>query len=350
MVSPRRRAPTMKDVARRAQVDPSVVSRFLSGDPALNVSDATRERVADAVRELGYRRNAVARGLRMSRTRSIGYLIPDLVSPSNEALIAGAQRAASAHDYVVIIGSTDGDSGTAEAFGRLFGEGRVDGLLVNTGVMSDEQVLELAAGPEPVVLVNRSVRGAACSVIIDDEAAARLATRHLTDLGHRQIAHVAGPSVADTFARRQTGFLETAKEVAASGVVVSASAWDSEAGLQAAEELLADHPETTAIFAANVMIGIGVLRAASERGLSVPADLSVVVMHDATLATMTLPAMTAVATPLEALGAVATERLIARINGETVPKLTVVTEPPMYLEERASTAELIPGKGRGLRA
>ena len=334
----RQRPPTMKDVARRAGVHPSVVSRYMSGDPVLQISDGTRQRVAESVREMGYRRNAVARSLRTSRTRTIGYLIPDLVSPSNKPLIAGAQAAASARDYTVLIGSADGDDGTAVAFGRLFGEGRVDGLLVNCGVLSDAEVLSLAGGPDPVVLVNRSVDGAACSVILDDESAAYLGTSHLTTLGHRYLGHVAGPSLTDTAERRSAGFKLACLAAGAKSGIVSATAWDVQAGYEGGAAILREHPGVTAIFAANVPIGVGVLRAANEIGLAVPRDLSLVAMHDAALASMTSPSITAVATPLEALGALGAERLMARIDGQRVPELTVVDHPRPYLIERESTA------------
>lgn len=290
-----------------------------------------------AVKELGYHRNALARGLRLARSMAIGYLIPDLVNPSNAALVGGAQRAAASYSYTLLLGSVVGYEAAKDGFARLLGEGRVDGLLINTGTMSDEEILALATGARPVVLVNRSVDGAVCSVILDDEAAATVGTRHLLELGHERLGHVGGPQLADTAYRRQAGFLREAKSSGAVASVSHSVGWGIQDGYEAALALLRKS-NVTAVLAANVPIAMGVLRAAFELGLAVPEDLSVVSMHDSREAQLTIPALTAVTTPLEELGSVAVHHLVGLIEGRSAPTLTMVSDPVSKVVARQSTA------------
>jgi LacI family transcriptional regulator len=330
----------LRDVGRRARVDPSVVSKLLSGDPSLSVRPETRQKVWEAIHDLGYHRNALARGLRMARTMTIGYLLPDLVNPANAALVGGAQRAAAVHSYTLIIGSVVGYEEAKNGFARLLGEGRVDGLLVNTGAMTDDEVLALGASDRPVVLVNRSVKGAACSVIFDDEAAATTGTNHLIDLGHRRLAHIGGPELADTAQRRRTGFLKAARRGKATASVAHAAGWGVQEGYTAAMRLL-ETQTPTGVLAANVPIAMGVIRAGFELGLQVPTDLSVIAMHDSREAQMTIPALTTVTTPIEELGATAVHHLVALIEGRKVPRLTMVGKPQPAVIQRQSTARYV---------
>jgi LacI family transcriptional regulator len=301
----------------------------------LNVRAETRKKVWRAIDELGYRRNAMARGLRLAKTMTIGYLIPDLVNPANAALVGGAQRAAASHSYTLVIGSVEGYEEAKEGFARLLGEGRVDGLLINTGAMSDTEVLALATGARPVVLVNRSVEGARCSVIFDDEAAAVVGTRHLIDLGHKRLGHVGGPRLADTAHRRRLGFLKESRRGKVDASVVHGDGWGVQEGYEAALSLLRKHP-LTGVLAANVPIATGVIRAAFDLGIKVPDNLSIVALHDSREAQVTIPALTTVTTPIEELGATAVHHLVALIEGRRVPKLTMVSEPVSKVVPRQS--------------
>ncbi|MGX6449293.1 LacI family DNA-binding transcriptional regulator, partial [Patulibacter sp. S7RM1-6] len=206
--SPRgRKAVTLMDVARRAGVDRSVVSRVLSGDPALNVREETRERVLEAVRELDYRPNAAARSLRTKRADTYGLLIPDFGNPVYTEIIRGAETAARARECVLMTGSTAGEDDERGGWqADIVGRGRVDGLLLAGDHVEPEQLGQLDARGVPWLLVNRRIEGARRWVVLDDEEAAALAVRHLVALGHEEIAHIAGPTNADTARRRLAGW------------------------------------------------------------------------------------------------------------------------------------------------
>lgn len=335
----RRRQPTLRDVAALAGVDPSVVSRVVNDDPRLSISPGTRERVLAGIEQLGYRPNVTARGLRLARTWTIGFLLPDLTNPVYGQIVEGAQARAREAGYVIVLGSALAGQAVDPSFVGLLAQGRFDGLLVASATLGDAEIRELAAGPAPIVVVNRRVEGVESSVIVDDNAGGRLATEHLLDLGHRRLAHITGPLNVDTAIRRREGF-EAAVErrLIRGSVVVAGEAYDAAAGFQAATRLLVEHPDVTGIFAANVLVAIGAIRAAGEQGRPVPASLSVVALHDFPLAAYTEPPLTTVAMPLAELGAAAADLLLARIDGRPARMRTLTTAPRLIVRRSTGPA------------
>lgn len=329
---------TLLDVATRAGVDRSVVSRVLSDDPRLNIREETRERVLDAVRALDYRPNAAARSLRTRRADTYGLLIPDFGNPVYASIIQGAETAAIARDCVLMTGSV-GAGGAEQAAHHLdvIGRGRVDGLLLAGDHTDRAQLDELDRRGIPWLLVNRRLAGARRWVVLDDEEAAGLAVRHLIGLGHERIAHVAGPRDADTARRRMRGWRAAMRAAGlptpARAVVVSD--YTPEGGARATRELLARAERPTAVLVANVAAAIGTLSAAAEAGVRVPQELSVVAVHDLPLAAVLRPALTTVRTPLERLGARAIELLASTAPDAPIEE---VVSGELELVERASTA------------
>lgn len=329
---------TGKDVARLAGVDASLVSKIMNNHPGLSVSPATRERVLAAVAELGYRPSPRARGLRLSKTWTIGAIFPDLRNPVYVSIVEGARSRAAAHGYGFILGTADGPPGAGqEKIEQLLQDEHVDGLIIASGEVSDSRLLKLASGLGPVVIVNRQVPGAASSVLVDDEAGSALAAEHLFGLGHRQIAVISGPRQSrgdnDSSVRRVSAFSAVAASLGASVTEVFAPGWDPGSGLGAACELLTAKPEVTAIYATTVMLAFGVMRAAHRLGLAIPARLSVISLHDTEVAAYVEPPLTTVALPMEELGELAVERLLARIDGHEVGHEVVPTDPVLVLRE-----------------
>jgi DNA-binding LacI/PurR family transcriptional regulator len=329
---------TLRDVARHAEVDPSVVSRVVNDDPGLRVSDATRERVRSAIQELGYRPNFQARGLRLAKTWTIGFVLPDLMNPFYAPIVEGAEQRASECGYiVVIVRELDRAvvSGGELSFERLMHQNRVDGLLVASGRVDDAVLRALAAEQHPLVIVNRRVPGVLGSVVVDDEAGAYVATKHLIELGHRHLGHVTGPRHIDNTIRRRAGFRTAAATVDATTTTVYGADWDPNSGFDAARRLLA-RSDVTAVFATNILVAAGVVGAAQERGLNVPHDLSVIALHDFPVANFLRPALSTVVLPLEKLGQVAVDQLLERLEGEEPSEVVVEATPQLVM--RHSTA------------
>lgn len=326
----RARPVRLRDVAAAARVDASVASRVLNGDARLSIRPDTRLRILDAAARLNYRPNRAARALKTARTSAIGMLVPDLGNPAFALIALGAERRAAVAGHTLFVSR----GSFPESLFQL--QGRVDGVLV-AAATSDASYRRDLLGGLPAVLVNRKEPGELASVIVDDEAGAALAVRYLTELGHRRIAHVAGPQNADTARRRLRGYRTAlrASGIDVRGEWIAEGAFDESAGHLAATRLLHLRPRPTALFAANIRIAIGTLSAVRRAGLRIPDDVSVVGFDDTPLAAYLDPPLTTVRMPLEELGSIAVETLFEEIGGRRAASLVVSIPPELVV--RAST-------------
>src|SRR5580765_5972220 len=191
-----RRAARLADVADAAGVGTSIVSRVLNSDPTVSIRPETRERILQAARLLNYRPNALGRGLKLARTMTLGLVVNLDYGEVGEIVSAVERRAADA-DYTTLIADAKAFVERGDTYSRLLFEGRVDGLLVASGLANDELVRELRGEGVPFVLLNRRLAGVEPSVTVDDALGARAGVRHLLGLGHRRIGYLAGPEYAD---------------------------------------------------------------------------------------------------------------------------------------------------------
>lgn len=334
----------LKDVARIVGVDQSLVSRVVNGDPKASASPATRRRILDAVEQLGYRASVVARGLRMARTWTIGFLLPDFENPMYSSIVRGAESETSTRGYAIVLG-THVEGAREDSFARLLQQGRVDGLLAASGLLKDLFMREVAAtGPGPVVVVNRRVAGINASVVVDDRAGSRLAVQHLAELNHRMVIGLFGPGFIDTARRRRAGFDSACRDTGVEGIALEMSSWDSAAGHAATLQAIRKFPHATGIFASTFLMGVGALSAAREAKVAVPRALSVIALHDSSLAAFLGPPLTTVAMPTEEMGRQAARLLISMVDGQ--PARHIVVEGPPLLVLRQSTGTPGPPKSR----
>jgi DNA-binding LacI/PurR family transcriptional regulator len=318
------RAPNIRDVARVAGVSYQTVSRALNGSS--RIRPETLARVNAAIAQLGYRPNQVARALGTGRTRTIGVLAARAEYYGPMTAIHAIELAARAAGYRLSIVTSD-DAVDRASLDHLLAQS-VDALVVlapQLRVLDALDALELGVP---------TVRLDATGVAIDQVAGARLATRHLTDLGHRRIVHLAGPADWSDAVGRAAGF---AQELQAAGLApVSAAVagdWTAESGYRIGRELLPAHGFTAA-FAANDQMALGLIHAARELGRDVPGDLSVVGFDDIPEAAHFLPPLTTIRQDFGLIGRRAVELLVAALEGaERPPGGLVVPE----LVVRAST-------------
>jgi DNA-binding LacI/PurR family transcriptional regulator len=225
----------LADVARIAGVGNSVASRVLNGDATLSVRPETRERILTAARDLNYRPNAFARGLKLARTMTLGLVIPNLAYPVNAEIIRGAERRAVAAGYVVLLADSEEFLEAGVAFERLLGERRVDGLLIASASTDEALVRALAGAGLPFVLVNRRVARVGPTVTVDDVQGMKIAVEYLIALGHRRIGYIGGPGHADTARRRLMGFRTAMREahLRAPSMRLAEAPFDEEGGFRA---------------------------------------------------------------------------------------------------------------------
>jgi DNA-binding LacI/PurR family transcriptional regulator len=332
----------LKDVARLAGVDPSTVSRVLRNEWADVVRPETRDRIVNAAAELGYRPNAAAKGLRTKRTNTLGLVVPDLDNLGFADVSHGVQAAAVEAGYLVLLADGRVVEQEQELLERLVFEGRIDGLLLAYAQREDRFVAQLSQHEVPVVLVNRRSEGAPGFVIVNDHLAAELAVRHLHDLGHRSIAFIGGPLAFDTGRRRDAGYHEALAnlQLPLREEWIADGEYTELGGYAAALRILDARPSDgpTAIFAANLMSGLGALRAIRKRGLRVPEDISLVAMDEHVIAEHTNPPMTTIATPLYQMGVAAVTMLIDAIEGRQPVRNLMIDEAPRLVRRASSAA------------
>lgn len=331
---------TMADVARHAGVDVSTVSRALNERTAGMLRAETVDRVLASAAELGYRPNVLARGLRTQRSHTVGMIIPDLTNPFFPPVVRGVEDALDAADYTLIVANTDNDPRRdARSLQTMIGR-QVDGLIVATSHLDGDGAADV--GSLPVVLVNRRGRGTrAPSIVPDDRAGVSLVVQHLTELGHRRIAHVAGPPDTSTGLTRAEAFRDCA---VASGafdetLVEPAAVFAVGDGRAACERLLDRHDDVTAIVAANDLLAIGCLVELRQRGMRVPEDISLVGFNDMPLVDLIDPPLTTVRVPQYDMGVAAGRMLLDLLQDDRNGGAGVeIVELPPELIVRGSTA------------
>ena len=320
-------------MAKAAFVHPSTVSRVLSDRPGHTLRPETRARVLAVVDRLGYRPSAVARSLRLKRTLTLGMLVPDIANTFLAGIIKGAEVAAHARGYTLILCNTADLPEREATYIRVLRERQVDGVLVASTRMTDGTIDGLRDDGFPFVLVNRAAGGADDLVVsVDNSRAAGRVVEHLVERGHTAIAHVAGPRSTTTGAERIAGVSDAAHRLGISIEVVEAETWSELGGYRAARQLFRDIAPT-AIFGANDLIALGVLRAAREAGLRMPEDLALAGFND--IPEAELIGLTTVHVEQEEMGARAASLLIAQLEGDVIAERGIVL--PAELVVRGST-------------
>ncbi|WP_353827756.1 LacI family DNA-binding transcriptional regulator [Agromyces sp. SYSU T0242] len=331
---------TLSDVASKAGVSVSAVSRVLSNAPDARVSEQTRQRIFDAAKELDYRPNFAARALKFSRTNVIAVVVPDLTNAMFSELMSGVEEEGNRRGYMVLLARAENLTSEPDAIPRLIGEGRVDGAIVQLGDASDTSDFdELLNGRLPVILVNSDHLDHPGSVILEDAEGIRIATRHLIGLGHRRIGFLGGLPDSDTGRRRREGFLDAMSTAGleADPDLMTELGYLPRAGGEALHAVIDRDDPPTAVVVANVNAALGALLEARRSGLRVPEDLSIVAMHDAWTAESTWPPLTTVRMPLRRMGEAAMTAMYERISTGVATDV-VVTDPSPELILRESTA------------
>lgn len=331
---------TVSDVARRANVSPGVVSRLLNGDATLKIRDATRERVLAAVAELDYSPNYAARALRRARSGLVAIGVHDASNPIYTEIIHGVQSAATTAGYALMLADVDALADDDRTFKRIVSSGAIDGfLLQRAGNQSDALIERIASESVPTVLLNDRTEGTIGSVALDDYGATRLATRHLLELGHRAIGflQVDGPKSRSEL--RLKGWEDALQEsgISPEQAWVAVAGHDPQSGAAGMRTLLGRGGALTAVCVANSLAAVGSIAAALEFGLGVPADLSVVGIHDFELAAFLMPPLTTVRLPLERLGVDSLQMLLRQLDGGIIGHDVVMTPAPALIQ-RGSTA------------
>lgn len=309
---------TLQDVADAAGVHMSTASRALNEQTRGVVNPQTVDRVLKAARRLGYSPNPLARGLRTNKTMTIGIVIPDIENPLFGPIIAGAERTLGGSGYSLLIADADRmDPESLPSIIETLIDRRVDGLILATAERSDDTIADLVERNVPSVLVNRTAEGLPIpSIIGDDHAGIGLAVRHLAELGHTIIGHIAGPQSLSTGSGRQLAFVDWMGRLGLevrTDAIEEAEWYQIEPGYQAASRLLDRRPDLSAIVASNDLLALGAYRAIRERGREVGTDISITGYNDMSLLDLMQPSLTSVKVPYRKMGSEAASVLMRLI-------------------------------------
>jgi len=309
--------PTITDVARRAGVAPVTVSRVINKAPHVNA--ATRQRVEEAIRELGYVPNVVARSLRSKRTRSLALLVPDITNTFWTTVARGVEDAAQSRGYSVLLCNTDENLAKQLRYLDLVVSQRVDGVII---APCDAQLANLAALRDhgiATVIVDRWVEGWEGDTVRGDSLSGAYAlVRHLITLGHRQIAIISGPANASTAEDRVAGYCLALAEagITPDPRLIRRGEYRATSGEQLTRQLFDEGLRPTAIFAANNAIAMGVIDAIRARGLFIPQDIALVCFDDLANASHLYPFLTVAVQPAYEMGTNAAQLLLSRLESE----------------------------------
>ncbi|ANU25763.1 catabolite control protein A [Planococcus versutus] len=326
---------TIYDVAREANVSMATVSRVVNANQ--NVKPATRKKVLKVIEELGYRPNAVARGLASKKTTTVGVIIPDISNSLYAELARGIEDIATMYRYNIILSNSDqNENKELQLLETMLGK-QVDGIVFMSDVISTELLKEMKRSPTPIVLAGSIDESATiASVNIDYYGAAYEAMKKFIDNGHKKIAFISGPF---TSMINKEYKLKAYKEALADAelgydeklVVECNNSYDE--GIAAAQSLLAMEP--TAYFVSNDEMSVGVIHALEEQGKNIPLDVEIISYENSKLARMARPTLTSVAFPLYDIGAVSMRLLTKYMNKEEIEEKQVIL--PYRIEERQST-------------
>lgn len=328
---------TIYDVAREANVSMATVSRVVNGNP--NVKPTTRKKVLEAIERLGYRPNAVARGLASKKTTTVGVVIPDVSSTFYSELARGIEDIATMYKYNIILSNSDQNKEKElRLLNTLLGK-QVDGIVFMSGNITEEHVEEFKRSPVPIVLASTfDENNELPSVNINYEQAAYDAVKFLIDKGHKHIAYVSGPMEEPVNkVKKLKGYIRALEEagIKYDEQFVVEGDYSYESGIEAFDKVLELSPKPTAIFVGTDEMALGVIHAAQDKGYEIPKDFDVIGFDNTRLATMVRPRLTTVVQPSYDIGAVAMRLLTKLMNKEEVDNHIV--ELPHRIEIRQST-------------
>ncbi len=311
--------PTIIDVAARAGVSKSTVSRVLQGN-GLRVSPETAAVVLRAIRELGYERNVIASSLRTDRTYMLMLVTPDITNPFWPEVARGLQDTVEQAGYSVVLANSDWDVAREKDFLQTLRRNRFDALVINPTAVSNQDLMALNT---PTVVLGVGNRFSNFDVVGSDSYHGTLeAFNYLYVLGHRRIGFIWGQHRTGWAQSRQDGYLEFLRQhdLPREACLVVEAPFDRAGGHWAMRQLLALNERPTAVFASNDILAIGALQAAREAGVDVPGDLSVIGMDDIYPAAMMTPPLTTMIKAKYETGRLAAQFLIERLNGEAPPQ------------------------------
>lgn len=321
--SPGQQDVTIREVGKTAGVSPATVGRVIGGYG--HVSEATRERVLEAIRKLDYHPNAIAQSMKGKQRRTIGMIVSDICNPFFGMIVRAVEDTVVKHGYNLVICNTDDNVEKEALYLRTLAEKRVDGVLACTACEIDTTIsrsMRKFYQQTPTIFVDRHAEGIDVPVVQGDNVGgAHEAIHYLIGLGHERIAIIAGGAIVSSIQQRMDGYEKALADHGSTlrpALVKLGNLLGVQGGVNAMRELLAlpKGQQPTAVLGLNNLMTTGALLAIREAGLNVPEDISVIGWDDFDLAPVLIPPLTVVTQPTYSIGTIAAERIIAKLEGQ----------------------------------
>jgi LacI family transcriptional regulator len=332
---------TMRKIAAELGVSTTTISKVLNNHS--DIGEATRARVLARVAELGYQPNAVARSLTLRRTHTLGVIVPDLMHSFFVEIVAAVEAFISSRGYGLLVCNLAEDPDKERRQLEMLLQRQVDGVILasSTASSNGDLLRRLATQGKGLVLIDRDdhARIKCHRVLTDDREVGRLAAAHLADLGHRAIAHIAGPVLVHA-ARRQEGYqreMERRALPVAAGWIV-AGGFLQHQGYEAMRDLLRSAPEVTGVFATNDPAAIGAMQAAWEAGLRIPEDISIVGAGDIAHGDMLKVPLTTVSWSRQEMGERAAKLILDQLEAHPTGPFAREIVPPRLVARDSTGA------------
>jgi len=330
--------PTMKDVAKRANVSMMTVSRVVNKNS--NTSEKIRKKVLNAIKELNYKPNKIARSLVIKKSDFITIIIPDISNPFFSEMVKGAEGIARAKGYNILLGSTNGEKEIEKEYIDAAINRMSDGIILVAPRIEDKIIYEIN-DYLPLIVVDRPLdRSDILQINIDDFKGAMLATEYLIDINHKNIGFLSGTMDILAGLQRKKGYikaLEKHKETINFKSILNGD-WSFESGRNAFDKFYNNHPRPTAIFAANDLMAFGLIQRAQEMNVKIPKDLSIVGFDNISMSALINPSLTTISQPILEMGRKAAELLLNKLQKGPDTNINIHLESKLIV--RGSTRKL----------
>lgn len=328
---------SLRDVAKAAKVSVGTVSNVLNRPEV--VAPETLARVQGTIKDLGFVPNGFARHLRSGNSRTLGLIVPDVANPFFTEVARGVEDAASKRDYAVFLCNSDESATKEDRYINILIEQQVRGVLITPTDVKSDRLDAMRERGIAVTLVDREIKGRKqCSVSVDDIHGGQLGIEYLTGLGHSEIAWVCGPDSIPQVADRGAGVAKAAKFAGATVETIRVSLMNTTQGEEAAKKILALKTIPTAIFCANDLLALGVMRTLRENKLRIPEQVSVLGYDDIEFAASAAVPLSSISQPAYQMGVTAADLLLNECEeAETHEHQQIRFQP--QLVERASTGK-----------
>ena len=329
-------AVTIKDIAKLANVSITTVSRVIN-NKSEGVSEETRNRILQLVKELGYQPNAIARGLVTKKTKTIGLIIPDISNPFFPDLARGVEDSAHIYGYNVFLCNTDDNLEKESEYINALKEKYVDGIIfTSSSIPKHEHIMELVKSGIPIVIMDRRVDSEDIyGVFLDNYEGGYIATKHLIDLGHKKIGCITGPLYTKSAKERLEGYKKALVEngMDVDERLIFEGDYKINSGIIGTEKLLGNNENVTAIFACNDLMAYGAYKTIRSYGYKIPDDISIVGFDDIQLSQILEPQLTTIKQPAYDMGLTAARMLIKLVEGKKLKKKIINFKPQLIIRQ-----------------